>query len=55
MLDTVFSNVVRDRACHLLTLLGDAGVGKSRLMLEFTVRGLAARRNGLAWPLPALR
>lgn len=26
---------VNDRRCHLLTLLGPAGVGKSRLMLEF--------------------
>ncbi len=54
VLNTVFSNVVSARACHLLTLLGDAGVGKSRLMLEFT-SGLGPRRNGSAWPLPALR
>jgi predicted ATPase/class 3 adenylate cyclase len=39
-LDTAFGNMVSARACHLLTLLGDAGVGKSRLMLEFT-SGLA--------------
>ena len=30
----------RDRACQLLTVLGDAGVGKSRLVREFT-SGLA--------------
>jgi predicted ATPase/class 3 adenylate cyclase len=30
-----FEGVVQDRQCHLLTLLGDAGVGKSRLVQEF--------------------
>ena len=35
-LDSVFSNVASTSACTLLTLLGDAGVGKSRLILEFT-------------------
>ena len=35
MLETALSNVVRDRACHLLTVLGGAGVGKSRLVWEF--------------------
>ena len=49
-----FSNVVRDRTCHLLTVLGGAGVGKSRLVWEFA-GGLAERRDGPARPLPALR
>jgi predicted ATPase/class 3 adenylate cyclase len=40
VLETVFGNAVADRACHLLTVLGDAGVGKSRLVWEFT-SGLA--------------
>jgi predicted ATPase/class 3 adenylate cyclase len=40
LLNTVFGNVVGARACHLLTVLGDAGMGKSRLVLEFTA-GLA--------------
>jgi class 3 adenylate cyclase/tetratricopeptide (TPR) repeat protein/DNA-binding winged helix-turn-helix (wHTH) protein len=34
-LQSVFGNAVSDRACHLLTVLGDAGVGKSRLVQEF--------------------
>ena len=32
---SVFENAVSDRACHLLTVLGGAGVGKSRLVQEF--------------------
>ena len=34
-LQSVFENAVSDRACHLLTVLGGAGVGKSRLVQEF--------------------
>src|SRR5262249_29848262 len=34
-LETALSDVVRDRTCHLLTVLGGAGVGKSRLVWEF--------------------
>lgn len=34
MIDTIFRDVVSHRTCHLLTILGDAGVGKSRLVLE---------------------
>ena len=30
-----FEGVVSERACHLFTVLGPAGVGKSRLMAEF--------------------
>jgi DNA-binding SARP family transcriptional activator len=30
-----FTQVVRDRSCHLFTILGAAGVGKSRLAYEF--------------------
>jgi predicted ATPase/class 3 adenylate cyclase len=36
---TAFTNAVTDRACHLFTVLGVAGVGKSRLVAEF-VHGL---------------
>ena len=34
-LEGAFGNVVDDRACHLFTVLGAAGVGKSRLAAEF--------------------
>ena len=30
----VFGHTVRDQSCHLVTVLGDAGVGKSRLVRE---------------------
>jgi predicted ATPase/class 3 adenylate cyclase len=34
-LRSVFASVLQNRACHLLTVLGPAGVGKSRLVKEF--------------------
>lgn len=34
-LSTVFRNAMTDCACHLYTVLGSAGVGKSRLVREF--------------------
>jgi predicted ATPase len=34
-LSSVFRNAATDRACHLYTVLGSAGVGKSRLVREF--------------------
>jgi predicted ATPase/class 3 adenylate cyclase len=46
-LGTALSTVVRDRTCHLLTVLGGAGVGKSRLVWEFT--------GGLAGDVTVLR
>jgi predicted ATPase/class 3 adenylate cyclase len=36
VLKTVFDDTARTRACRLLTVLGDPGVGKSRLLREFT-------------------
>jgi predicted ATPase/class 3 adenylate cyclase len=36
LLHEVFERAVRDRTCHLVTVLGPAGVGKSRLLYEFT-------------------
>ncbi|HEU5213833.1 MAG TPA: adenylate/guanylate cyclase domain-containing protein [Gaiellaceae bacterium] len=33
-----YEDVVADRACHLFTLLGPAGVGKSRLVADFLAR-----------------
>ena len=38
LLDDAFANVVGERACHLFTVLGTAGVGKSRLVVEFLER-----------------
>jgi tetratricopeptide (TPR) repeat protein len=35
LLEGAFANVVSERSCHLFTLLGPAGVGKSRLAQEF--------------------
>jgi class 3 adenylate cyclase len=35
LLDDAFANVVGERSCHLFTVLGTAGVGKSRLVSEF--------------------
>ena len=35
MLEHAFANVVQERSCSLFTLLGVAGVGKSRLVAEF--------------------
>ena len=35
LLEDAFANVVGERACHLFTVLGTAGVGKSRLVAEF--------------------
>jgi predicted ATPase len=33
-IETLFGNLVSTRSCHLLTVLGEAGVGKSRLVAE---------------------
>ena len=35
LLDNAFERATREQACHLFTVLGTAGVGKSRLVLEF--------------------
>ena len=35
LLERAFQEVVRDHGCHLVTVLGSAGVGKSRLVREF--------------------
>jgi hypothetical protein len=42
LLRAAFENARDDRACHLFTLLGPAGVGKSRLVSEF-LDGVEAR------------
>ncbi|MGB2874645.1 MAG: adenylate/guanylate cyclase domain-containing protein, partial [Gaiellaceae bacterium] len=38
MLEDAFASVAAERSCHLLTILGAAGVGKSRLVEEFLRR-----------------
>ena len=35
LLGDAYENVVSERSCHLFTVLGSAGVGKSRLVAEF--------------------
>ena len=42
VLGDAFANVVGERSCGLFTVLGTAGVGKSRLTVEF-LRGINAR------------
>ena len=49
-LQTLFDRVERERSAHLVTLVGQAGVGKSRLLAEFEAR-LAAE----AQPIRVLR
>jgi class 3 adenylate cyclase/tetratricopeptide (TPR) repeat protein len=46
MLEDFFLNVVRERTCGLFTLLGVAGVGKSRLAAEFSRKVDAAVVGG---------
>lgn len=37
-LEQAYRRAVEERACHLFTILGPAGVGKSRLVVEFVAR-----------------
>jgi class 3 adenylate cyclase/tetratricopeptide (TPR) repeat protein len=46
LLHEAFDAVTKDRACRLVTVLGVPGVGKSRLLAEFT-RGLEGRATVL--------
>ena len=47
LLRDAFDNVATERACHLFTVLGAAGVGKSRLVAEFlrTIDGAGVVRG----------
>jgi class 3 adenylate cyclase/tetratricopeptide (TPR) repeat protein len=51
-LEQAFAQVVRDGSCYLFTLLGTAGVGKSRLVAEFlvTLTGQAKVVSGRCLP-----
>ncbi len=53
-LTTVFGAAATDRACHLVTVLGAAGVGKSRLVREFAEE-LGDEASVVTRPLPAVR
>jgi class 3 adenylate cyclase/tetratricopeptide (TPR) repeat protein len=46
LLHDAFARVARERRCHLFTLLGSAGVGKSRLVAEF-LSGLVGRATAV--------
>ena len=58
LLGQAFDRAATDRTCQLVTVLGPAGAGKSRLAAEF-LAGLDGRRrrwrDGAAGPLPVLR
>ncbi len=53
-LSSAVAAAVADRSCHLVTVLGAAGVGKSRLVEDF-VDGLGGRACVLRGTLPAVR
>ncbi|HEV8282280.1 MAG TPA: adenylate/guanylate cyclase domain-containing protein [Candidatus Limnocylindrales bacterium] len=44
-LETTLLEVAATRSCELLTVIGEAGVGKSRLIREFATRASAAERT----------
>ena len=54
LLRDVFDRTVIDQSCQLFTVLGVAGVGKSRLIAAF-VDGRRRSRDGPARSLPAVR
>ena len=52
LLGEAWGRVQAERRCELVTVVGDAGLGKSRLVAE----GLALiEASGRAWPLPSVR
>ncbi len=53
VLRAAFERSVVEERCVLVTVLGSAGVGKSRLVHEF-LAGRARGRDRPAWPMPAI-
>ena len=53
-LQRAFDEAVAERACRMVTVLGDAGLGKSRLVTELVAR-VGDRARVLCGPVPALR
>jgi class 3 adenylate cyclase/tetratricopeptide (TPR) repeat protein len=49
-LETAFGRVKSERGCRLFTLLGPAGIGKSRLVAEFAARSGATLLQGRCLP-----
>jgi class 3 adenylate cyclase/tetratricopeptide (TPR) repeat protein len=43
-LSALYGRAVEERSCRLATVVGDAGVGKSRLIAEFTARAASGAR-----------
>ena len=54
LLADAFDQAVEERVCHLFTVLGAAGVGKSRLVAEF-LAGLEPSTQSAPRPLPVIR
>ena len=54
LLESAFSRAVREQSCHLFTVLGPAGVGKSRLVSE-ALAGIGDARTGALRNLSAVR
>jgi class 3 adenylate cyclase/tetratricopeptide (TPR) repeat protein len=46
LMKQTFETAVEDRACHLFTVIGSPGVGKSRLVHEFVIRVTDTAGNG---------
>ena len=50
----IWQRTIEERRPHLVTILGEAGVGKTRLAVEFAADRLRTRRPDRPWTLAAL-